>query len=1643
MLSYKEAQIAYSADIYKANEDGFNISDIFKYAGATLADTAITTANSLSFGLFDLGDTSHALHWFNEDLGSYYDAHREGVELGSFIGGIFLPGLAAAKAMKWAKEGTTMFSRFFNPAAEWEAKALDTLRVQGAQAAEYKNALSGIKWHTLKEGAAEGALYELSYAAFNNQHAYLENDYDLVDYAIGASLGSLVGPLKWIGKKKQFLEEANKLTVEFDTSKQIHHATGSMLQGGDELSFTSYQYNQELGNVQPRNIQGEARGQQKVISLGSKLRKTVQEMSSPEFAAHVKDIRPKGEPINLTGELNPYIDNLQDYLMSISIKNPEFFRGVYSGGRGFNLLKDNYRFENTRSAIVLETTGGYTGRRGHEIADVLFTVPPKNKSIRTLDQLEAEQEKLGITTDIVGNKVTLTFSNKPGTVHKQWAAEYLLQDITKNKNVEILGNTSSLSPNKKKLDSILEFELLDIDRPDRLYPYMDWVNSTQTLDSGNIVLDPMFPYRALSPLEALSASSAASDSRIVNKIRQTATVHTPMQYRTDTQSVAASDGYWIEGLFAGEYEKGSTRGIYELKGDDAAIMSKLQGLVINRNDKYFAVVRLSNGIDLVGREAIVDYIWNWKQAEAKVLADKELSIPQIARKLNLAPDIVEGMRHTGFKLPRGTSKPWLYEEPAATYLNNRTILIRGKGVAEAQKDEISALHMLDNDTYQAYHDEIVKNMLLAAPIPGGEVSGLYHSTLSFPFISQLRGDLSRIVTNINDPSIAFSSTDFQLRHLGDTGDLVVQMGKNLQKWSNDLHIRHMEDLSAPLVAVRDDRVSAQQFAIVYRKLGGLSGEEIKSASIDFDTGKIILSGTGKDPKNTAYMKYDSSDQDIVLTQSNLDFWNAYLPIRAEHQALNNVINKLQGRPKQDGSQLWLPNFNLADSFVGFKILKNDHSKFSMIATPTAKGLDDIIARGRAAPDADDYIYLTRNDDTLGSFNTLYRYAELESLQPTNTLLGKSGIMKQELPGDVAIAQVINNLRADTVSKMRNIMYLSIGDIIGRLDDATKFTTAAAGSSRGFFAQKIQRPTTISEIVRKTLLNESSVAQTPAIDWANNVTTAAINIGLNGASKLWSKATGKDGIVDFEQLTKDMRAAGIIPTWKDYDEYLDILKAREGQNRAQHWLAKNHSAIVTMNLRLAEVAHAAVTVLSAPIILSGEIQHIANGGPLYATKQLMEAFKFIGKKTPESKRVMEVGEKLGYTKSIVAEASEAIADLARLDNTNLNAKYKQTIKLLSKPSDWSEGVTRELAYAVGYKLAKAKHPSAPLSILSTHAGAFVTRTMGNYTSRQKPTMFQGTFGQTIGLYQTFMLTMGQNLYRYAEAADKKAIAMLLSGQATMFGVESLPFFKVFNEVAGVYASDDNEDITTTTYKIFGNTDDNSRSLAEFILYGLPSAAFGSGLYTRATLDPRSVINTTASGGVSYQPAILNAGKQIWDATFSMINSTYRGLKSGGGFKDMHAAALQGLALQSLWRPGARWAELAMGKSYDRKGEVVERDTRDIDEPFSIAARLAGTRPLKEQVLRNLRYKTRYYNQQDRDRREQIGFVLRRIISNGEDQDQIGDLMSDYVNKYHGTITGWNSILKSAYAGMDSNYAERLAKYASRQPAIADIAETYAN
>ena len=79
--------------------------------------------------------------------------------------------------------------------------------------------------------------------------------------------------------------------------------------------------------------------------------------------------------------------------------------------------------------------------------------------------------------------------------------------------------------------------------------------------------------------------------------------------------------------------------------------------------------------------------------------------------------------------------------------------------------------------------------------------------------------------------------------------------------------------------------------------------------------------------------------------------------------------------------------------------------------------------------------------------------------------------------------------------------------------------------------------------------------------------------------------------------------------------------------------------------------------------------------------------------------------------------------------------------------------------------------------------FMDRTIGNYTASQRPTMFQGTFGVAMGLFQTYMLTMAQSMYRHLEKQKFKALAKMMLAQGGIFGAKSLPGFNLVSEYIG--------------------------------------------------------------------------------------------------------------------------------------------------------------------------------------------------------------------------------------------------------------------
>src|SRR5690606_25925912 len=88
------------------------------------------------------------------------------------------------------------------------------------------------------------------------------------------------------------------------------------------------------------------------------------------------------------------------------------------------------------------------------------------------------------------------------------------------------------------------------------------------------------------------------------------------------------------------------------------------------------------------------------------------------------------------------------------------------------------------------------------------------------------------------------------------------------------------------------------------------------------------------------------------------------------------------------------------------------------------------------------------------------------------------------------------------------------------------------------------------------------------------------------------------------------------------------------------------------------------------------------------------------------------------------------------------------------ADTSENLVRRQAMYTGYALGKRMYPELDDVGLTIFARDFMLRSVGNYHAPQRPVLFQGTAGVAIGLFQTYMLTMAQQIYRKFELRDFK-------------------------------------------------------------------------------------------------------------------------------------------------------------------------------------------------------------------------------------------------------------------------------------------------
>lgn len=251
---------------------------------------------------------------------------------------------------------------------------------------------------------------------------------------------------------------------------------------------------------------------------------------------------------------------------------------------------------------------------------------------------------------------------------------------------------------------------------------------------------------------------------------------------------------------------------------------------------------------------------------------------------------------------------------------------------------------------------------------------------------------------------------------------------------------------------------------------------------------------------------------------------------------------------------------------------------------------------------------------------------------------------------------------------------------------------------------------------------------------------------------------------------------------------------------------------------------------------------------------------------------------------------------------------------------------------------------------------VDKVHGVYAGAQRPQLFQGVLGQSVGLYQTYFFNFAQNLLKYTADGGKKQALSMAALQTSIFGIQSLPGFQALNNMIGKTNSQ-NEDLYTLS-----NADD-PESASQYAMYGLASHMFGTPIdfTTRGSLTARNMLVIPTQ--FQDLPIVGTLAKAYGNMRQVAQNATDENVPTS-------QALLHGLAHNAMNRPLQGVASIVLGNVTTNEGQVNWMNSNYVG--YNVAndlnwgamfARAIGTRPLNETIVqsayfRNAEYKANY-------------------------------------------------------------------------------------
>lgn len=364
--------------------------------------------------------------------------------------------------------------------------------------------------------------------------------------------------------------------------------------------------------------------------------------------------------------------------------------------------------------------------------------------------------------------------------------------------------------------------------------------------------------------------------------------------------------------------------------------------------------------------------------------------------------------------------------------------------------------------------------------------------------------------------------------------------------------------------------------------------------------------------------------------------------------------------------------------------------------------------------------------------------------------------------------------------------------------------------------------------------------------------------------------------------------------------------------------------------------------------------------------------------PVFQAAMNRAGKLGYFSE---RANDAINIFAVKGEDFVPSLLKRGWDAANYLTDKSFEVTRRMAFGAGYKLGYDGFGLRNEADLFTFAKKIADDTVGNYTARNKPQIFQGAVGMPLGLFQTWTTNYMQRLLGYVENKQYKNLAIQLGLQSAIFGGKTLPGMQQYMEVFGSSHDGINNPVDNMN-RMFGH------ELTDLLLYGtisnIPKLWGNEGVAVYQRGDANVRIPGTLLDIERSAPAQLV--KQVYGG----IQAGVAMFQSGGNWNAQQTAEILSRSLVN--RPLRHLFELAAGAVTDNRGQLI---SDEVYNGMSIASRVLGYRPLVETKEAEMMHRIQITEQSQQAKMARLEQQFRSAFRSG---DVDGQAMAEGLRNY---------------------------------------------